>query len=94
MARKQKFDLTQLVHSGFLSDGEKVYFVSDPSKDAAIAKQANGEYKLSCAGEPITVHMAAQRFLGQEPTNHASQWLRNESGKSLYDIWQSSQAED
>ncbi len=95
MARKAKFDLGDLVHAGLLKDGEKIFFVSDPAKEAAITKQANGEYKLNNPdGETLSVHAAAQKFLGQEPPTHASQWLRTQTGKTLYQIWQSSQAED
>lgn len=94
MAKKSKFDLTSLVHGGFVSDGETVYFVSDPSKSGAVKRQPNGEYKIDLDGEPVTAHAAAQRFLGQEPANHAAQWLRNGSGKTLFQLWQSQQSGD
>lgn len=94
MARKQKFDLTQLVQSGVLKSGEKIYFVVDPSKVGAIIKAPNGEYKLDFEGEPISVHAAAQKYLGQEPPTHGAHWLRQETGKTLYEVWQSTQAED
>lgn len=89
MSRKHKFDLTHMVHEGFLKDGETVFFVSDPNKKAVVAKQPNGEFKLKLGAEVITVHAAAQKFLGQEPPDHASRWLRNASGKTLYELWQS-----
>jgi hypothetical protein len=88
MSRKNKFDLSNLVHSGFLKDGETVFFVSDPAKCAVVTKQPNGDYKLQCNKELITVHAAAQKFLGQEPPEHASRWLRNSKGKTLYELWQ------
>jgi hypothetical protein len=88
MSRKHKFDLTGLVHAGHLKDGETVFFVSDPSKTAVVAKQPNGEFKLKCGPETITVHAAAQKFLGQEPPDHGSRWLRNAAGKTLYELWQ------
>jgi hypothetical protein len=87
MSRKNKFDLTHLVHAGFLKDGETVYFVSDPSKTGVVTKQPNGEYKLKCGGNLVTVHAAAVSFLGQEPPDHASRWLRNGAGKTLYELW-------
>lgn len=89
MSRKNKFDLTHLVHSGYLKDGEKIHFVSDPSKFGVVTKQPNGDYKLKCGTELVTVHAAAQRFLGQEPPDHASRWLRTAAGKTLYELWQS-----
>lgn len=89
MSRKHKFDLTHMVHEGFLKDGETVFFVSDPAKKAIVSKQPNGEYKLKFGAEVITVHAAAQKFLGQEPPDHASRWLRNAAGKTLYELWQS-----
>lgn len=89
MSRKGKFDLTHLVQSGYLKDGETLFFVSDPNMSAKISKQPNGEFKLLCAGQKITVHAAAQKFLGQEPPDHASKWLRTNNGKTLYELWQS-----
>jgi hypothetical protein len=89
MSKKQKFDLAQLVQAGIVSDGETVYFVSDPAKAGAITRQSNGDYKLRCDGDALSIHAAAQRFLGQEPPNHASQWLRTQNGKTLYELWQS-----
>lgn len=94
MAKKQKFDLTQLVHSGFLKSGEKIYFVVDPSRSGSVMKAPNGEYRLDFDGEPITVHAAAQKLLGTEPPTHGANWLRKEDGKTLYEIWQASQAEE
>src|SRR5262245_36760086 len=89
MAKKGKFDLSNLVNSGIVRNGETLYFVSDPSKSGSVARQANGEYKLALDGDSVSVHAAAQKFLGQEPPNHASQWLRNGEGKTLYQLWQS-----
>ncbi len=89
--KKNKFDLTQLVHDGVLKEGQTVCFVSDPSKSAKVTKLLNGEFKLARgAGAPITVHAFAQECLGQEPPNHASVWVRTESGKTLYDLWKAS----
>lgn len=88
MSRKGKFDLTHLVHAGYLKDGEAIQFVSDPSKTVVVSKQPNGEYKVKHGKETITVHAAAQLFLGQEPPDHASRWFKAKSGKTLYEIWQ------
>jgi len=85
--KKNKFDLTHLVHAGSLKDGQTLFFVSDPKKTCAIAKQPNGEYKVVDGKETLTVHAFAQKCLGQEPPDHASKWLRTENGKTLYDIW-------
>lgn len=87
MSRKKKFDLTHLVHEGLLKDGETVYFVSDPAKTAVVSKQPNGEYKIKVGAETTTIHAFAQNLLGMEPPNHASCWLRNAAGKTLYDLW-------
>lgn len=88
MSKKHKFDLTHLVHAGYLKEGESIFFVSDPSKTLILFKQPNGEYKVKVGKEVITVHAAAQRFLGTEPPDHASRWFRNQSGKTLYELWQ------
>ena len=44
--KKNKFDLTGLVHDGFLKDGQTLFFVSDPKKTCKIAKQPNHEFKV------------------------------------------------
>ena len=85
--KKNKFDLTHLVRDGSLKDGQKLFFVSDPSKVCTIVKQINGEYKVSQGKETMTLHAFAEKCLGQEPPVHASKWLRTESGKVVYDIW-------
>ena len=95
MARKgNKFDLSSLVQSGIISDGEKIFFVSDPAKAGSITKAPGGDYKLNCDGDVVSIHAAAQKFLGQEPPNHASQWLRTHSGETLYQLWQNQGIED
>jgi hypothetical protein len=93
MSKKNKFDLTNLVHHGRLKDGETVFFVSDPSKTATVAKQPNGEYKLKCGKETMTVHACSTMFLGTECPDHASRWLRNAGGKTLYEVWHADLAE-
>jgi hypothetical protein len=85
--KKNKFDLTHLVHDGSLKDGQALFFVSDPQKTCRIAKQPNGEYKVVDGKETLTVHAFAQRCLGQDPPDHAAKWLRTEQGKTLYDLW-------
>ncbi|MBI2605703.1 MAG: hypothetical protein HYW49_06445 [Deltaproteobacteria bacterium] len=88
MSKKNKFDLTHIVHNGLLKDGEKVYFVSDPKFYATVCKLPSGEYKISVGSETMTVHAAVQKCLGQEPPDHASKWFRAENGKTLYELWQ------
>ena len=85
--KKGKFDLTGLVHAGYLKDGQKLVFVSDPSKFCIVTKQPNNEYKVVVGKETTTVHAFAQKCLGQDPPDHAAKWLRTEAGKSLYDLW-------
>ena len=86
--KKNKFDLTHLVHEGLLKDDETLFFVSDPSKICRIAKQPNHEFKVVGAdGVATTVHAFAQACLGTEPPEHASKWVRNAAGKTLYDLW-------
>lgn len=85
--KKHKFDVTHLVHERSLKDGQILFYVSDPSKTCKLAKQPNGEYKVSVGAETMTVHAFAQKCLGQEPPDHAAKWLRTENGKTLYDLW-------
>jgi hypothetical protein len=95
MSRKgNKFDLAHIVQAGVVQDGETLFFVSDPAKAGAVTKTPNGDYKLDCEGDVVSIHAAAQKFLGQEPPNHASQWLRNGGGKTLYQLWQNQTAEE
>jgi len=96
MSRKKKFDLTGLVHQGYLKDGQKLVFVSDPAKACTVMKQPNGEFKVYVGpqgkGEVMTVHAFAQKCLGTEPPDHAAKWLRTE-GKpgqapaTLFELW-------
>ena len=85
--KKNKFDLTHLVHEGYLKDGQQLFFVSDPKKSCKVAKQPNGEYKVIVGKETLTVHAFAQQCLGQDPPDHASKWFRREDGKTLYELW-------
>jgi hypothetical protein len=92
MAKKAKFDLSDLVHAGVLKEGEQIFFVSDPSQVASVTKAPNGDFKIVFDGEPVSVHAAAQKCLGQEPPNHASQWFRNGAGKTLFQLWKDREA--
>ena len=85
--KKNKFDLNQLVHGGQLKEGQILYFVSDPNRTCKVAKQPSGEYKVHTGKELVTVHAFVQTCLGQEAPDHASKWLRTDSGKTLYDFW-------
>lgn len=92
--KKNKFDLTHLVHEGQVKDGETLFFVSDPSKTCKVTKQPNGEYKVTVGKDTVTVHAFAQNCLGQEPPGHATKWLRNSGGKTLYDLWHANDMAD
>lgn len=93
MAKKHKFDLTSLVHQGYLKDGETLFYVSDPSLTCKVAKQPNGEYKVLVGKDVSTIHAFVQKCLGQEPPDHAAKWLRTQNSKTLYDFWQTDYAE-
>lgn len=85
--KKNKFDLTYLVHQGYLKDTQTLYYVSDPTKTCKITKQPNNEYKVTVGKDTYTIHAFVQKCLGQEPPDHAAKWLRTENGKTLYDYW-------
>ncbi|MGK5085454.1 hypothetical protein WDW37_19370 [Bdellovibrionota bacterium FG-1] len=85
--KKHKFDLTTLIHDGYLKDGQTLFFVSDPKKTCKVTKQPNGEYKVIFGPETMTVHAFAQKCLGTDPPDHASKWVRTEENKTLYDYW-------
>ena len=44
--------------------------------------------------EILTVHAFAQKCLGQEPPDHASKWLRTDTGRILFDLWHAEQYEE
>ena len=88
--KKNKFDLTHLVHDGYVKEGETLYFISNPSMTCTVKKMPNHEFKVEHKGEVFTVHAISQKFLGTEPPDHACRWLRNSSGKTLYELWQTS----
>ncbi|HTL12615.1 MAG TPA: hypothetical protein VL588_09020 [Bdellovibrionota bacterium] len=86
---KKKFDLTNLVHHGLIKEGETLCFVSDPKQTCTVTKMPNHEFKVTVGkSEAITIHAFAQKCLGQEPPDHASKWIKNQAGKTLYDLWQ------
>lgn len=85
--KKTKFDLTHLVNNGTLKEGQTLIYVSDPKLTCKISRQPNNEYKILVGKETTTIHAFVQKCLGQEPPDHASKWLRDENGKTLYDLW-------
>lgn len=91
--KKGKFDLTHIVHAGYLKEGQVLFFVSDPKKTCKVTKLPNGEFKVIAGGETITVHAFAQKCLGMDPPDHASKWFRDEKGATLYDLWHADDAE-
>jgi hypothetical protein len=92
--KKNKFDLTHLVHDGVLKDGQTLFYVSDPSKTCKIAKQPNNEFKVVVGAEVLTVHAFAVKCLGQEPPDHAAKWIRTDGGKTLFDLWHADDMSD
>ncbi|MEK6706149.1 MAG: hypothetical protein AABZ06_10195 [Bdellovibrionota bacterium] len=93
--KKNKFDLSHLVHGGYVKDGQILYYVSDPSRACRIARQPNGEYKvISDSKETMTVYAFVQQCLGQDPPDHASKWLKTDGGKTLYDLWSTEEYEE
>lgn len=87
MSKKKKFDLTALVHHGYVKENETIYLVSDPSKYCVVHKFHNGEFKVEFNKEITTIHAFVQTCLGIEPPDHASKWVRVASGKTLYEFW-------
>jgi hypothetical protein len=92
--KKNKFDLSHLVHDGFVKEGDTLFFVSDPAMTCVVKKMPNHEYKVECKTEIMTIHQVAVKFLGQEPPDHACRWLRTNNGKTLYELWQNTLMEE
>ncbi len=92
--KSKKFDLKDLIHNGYIKEGETLFFVSDPSKTCKVIKQ-NTEFKVSVGkGEIQTVHAFASACLGMDPPEHATKWIRTASNKTLYELWHSNEADD
>lgn len=85
--KKNKFDLTHLVHDGTIKEGQTLFYVSDPTQTCKVTKQPNGEYKVNAGTETMTLHAFAQKSLGEDPPGHAAKWLRTEKGVTLFDLW-------
>lgn len=85
--KKNKFDLTHLVHDGVLKEGQTLFFVSDPKKSCVITKHPSGEYKVVVGKEMTTLHLYAVTCLGIEPPDHASKWFKNEKDQIIFDLW-------
>ncbi|RYZ72667.1 MAG: hypothetical protein EOP09_02895 [Proteobacteria bacterium] len=85
--KKGKFDLTGLVHDGLIKEGQKLFFVSDPSKVCVVTKQPNNEYKVVVGKETTTLHAFSVQCLGMDPPDHASKWFRDEKGTTVYEMW-------
>ena len=85
--KKNKFDLTHLVHDGVIKDGQTLFFVSDPAQKCTVVRQISGEYKVSMGKETMTIHAFAQKCLGQDPPDHATKWIRTEGNKTLFELW-------
>ncbi len=92
MSKKNKFDLTKLVHEGALKEGDTLCFVSDPSKTCRVVKHPSGEFKIEVTDgkntKMTTVHAYTTELLQQDPPGHASRWLRTQGGRTLYELWQ------
>ena len=88
MGKKQKFDLGTLIKAGYLKEGDHLYFVSNEDFTCVVEKNHGHEYKLKQGSQTYTVHALCEEWLGTEPPGHASKWLRNDEGKTLYDLWQ------
>jgi hypothetical protein len=85
--KKNKFDLTHMVHDGSIKNGETLFFVSDPSQTCVVAQQPNHEYKVVVGKEVTTIHAFAQKLLGMDPPDHAAKWFRTAKNKTLFEIW-------
>jgi hypothetical protein len=85
--KKNKFDLSQLVHQGDVKEGQTLTFVSDPAKTCTVVKHISGEYKVAMGKETMTLHAFVQKCLGQEPPDHAAKWVKTPAGKTLFDLW-------
>ena len=88
MGKKNKFDLTSLVKTGFVSEGETLFFVSNPDCSCIIEKSTSNDFKVKHGTQIYSVHAICEEWLGSEPPGHASKWIRNADGKTLYDLWQ------
>lgn len=82
-------DLEQLVKNGFLKKGETLFFVCDPQSTCTIAKADSGEYKLKQGSQIFSVQELCEEWLGSDFEDDPHNWIRNDAGKTLFDLWQS-----
>mgnify|MGYP001612687913 CR=1 FL=1 len=57
--KKNKFDLTNLVHDGLVKEGDTLFFVSDPKLTCVVKKVHGHECKVEYKGEVITIEPGA-----------------------------------
>lgn len=94
MSKKGKFDLGALINEGLIQEGEKLFFVSDQTLSGSVVRHVNGEFRIDVEGNALSPHAVTHRFLGQEPPTHASHWLKNEKGETLFSLWQKALNQD
>jgi hypothetical protein len=87
VSKKKKFDLSHLVHAGYVKEGQTLFYVSDPTKTCKVVKHPGGEFKVTVGAEMTTIHLFVAKCLGGEPPTHAANWVRNEKNETLFDIW-------
>ena len=89
--KKGKFDLGEMVAERRLWAGQEVFFVANPKLSAKVIYTEDyshkGSWLLQREDRRMSVHQFACICLGMDPPDHATKWLRTESGTTLYDLW-------
>ncbi len=79
--------LKSLVKEGFVKKGDTLYFVCNPQYTCTIAKGDSGEYKLKQGTQTFTVKEIGEEWLGSDFDDDPHNWIRNDAGETLFDMW-------
>lgn len=92
MIQPNNYNLDTLVRNGSLNKGDKLYFVCDPLYSCVVAKGDSGEYKLKRGTQVFTVEEICEEWLGSDFEDNPYNWIQNDAGKTLHDLWHQSQS--
>jgi hypothetical protein len=88
MTKKHKFNLADLVLSGFIKTGDTLFFVSNPKINCVVFKTENDEYKVKVGLKEESIYSFVQTCLGQDPPDYSCKWVKTTQNITLYDLWQ------
>lgn len=83
-------NLNDLVKSGKLKEGDRVYYVANKNSHGSVFRNLAGNYTLFCNDLDFrSPERFVAQILGMDPPGHAFKWLKNDRDVTLYDLWYS-----